>query len=85
LRRASNGVLARIVLMDGDTVPALLSVSRELGVDLLVIGAHASRALPVMTAPTRHRLQRQARCPVMAVPIDCPAHVEPTITPPFVT
>ena len=86
LRRAavawSNGALARIVLMDEHTVPAL---SRELGVDLLVIGAHASRALPVMTAPTRRRLQRQDRCPVMAVPIDCPAQLEPTIRPAFVT
>lgn len=69
----ANGAFARVVLMSGEPAPAILSVAAELAVDLIVIGARPSHAPVVLAAPTRYRIQRDARCPVRVVPLIVPA------------
>jgi nucleotide-binding universal stress UspA family protein len=69
---SANGALARLVLMAGDPVEAILVAARDLRVDLIAIGARSVRMPPFMAAPTRHRLQRVAPVPVLAVPLQGP-------------
>lgn len=59
----ANGAFARVVLMSGEPVPAILSLADELAVDLIVIGASGSRAPAVLTGRARYRIQRDAPCP----------------------
>jgi len=68
----SNGAPARIVLMDGDTVPAILTAAEEFDVDLLVLWTSESRA-PAILARTRWQIERRSPRPVMTVPV-CGRH-----------
>ena len=64
----SHGALARIVLMDGAAVSAILTVAEEFEVDAIVIGASSARAPTILSARTGWQLQRRSRRPVMPVP-----------------
>jgi nucleotide-binding universal stress UspA family protein len=63
----SHGALARIVLFDGETVPAILNAARDMEAGLIVIGQVHSRAR-ISRARTGPRLRRRSVCPVLAVP-----------------
>ena len=69
----ANGAFARVILISGDPVPAILSLARELAVDLIVIGATPSRAPAADAGRTRYRIQRDAPCPVRVVALAAPA------------
>jgi nucleotide-binding universal stress UspA family protein len=58
--------------MSGDPVPAIVSLARELTVDLVVIGARPTRALAVIASRTRYQLQRDSPCPVRVVVLATP-------------
>jgi nucleotide-binding universal stress UspA family protein len=70
----ANGAFARVVLMSGEPVSAILWLADDLAVDLIVIGASGSRAPAVLTARARYRIQRDAPCPVriIALPASAP-------------
>lgn len=63
----ANGAFARVILMSGDPVTAIVSLADELAVDLIVIGASRSRAPVVWAAWTRRRIKHAASCPVRIV------------------
>jgi nucleotide-binding universal stress UspA family protein len=63
----ANGAFARVILMGGEPVPAILSLADELAVDLIVIGASGSRAPAVLTGRVRYRIQRDAPCAVRVI------------------
>jgi nucleotide-binding universal stress UspA family protein len=63
----AQGAFARVILMSGDPVPAIVSLARELAVALVVIGARGSRAPAVVAGPTRYRIHRDSPCPVQVV------------------
>jgi nucleotide-binding universal stress UspA family protein len=63
----ANGAFARVMLMSGEPVSAILSLAAELAVDLIVIGARPSRAPALLAGPTRYRIARDAPCPVRVV------------------
>jgi nucleotide-binding universal stress UspA family protein len=63
----ANSAFARVVLMTGDPVAAIVSLAEQLTVDLIVIGARRSRVPAVLAARTRCRIQHAASCPVRIV------------------
>jgi len=63
----ANGAFARVVLISGEPVPAMLSLAEDLAVDLIVIGASGSRAPAVLTGRVRYRIQRDAPCAVRVI------------------
>jgi len=65
----ANGAFARVILLSGEPVPAILSLAVELVVDLIVIGARPSRAPAFLAGPTRSRVAREAPCPVRVIPL----------------
>ena len=71
----ANGTSARVVLMSGDPVSAIVSLADELAVGLIVIGARRSRVPAVFGARTRCRIPRAALCPVriVALPVSASA------------
>jgi nucleotide-binding universal stress UspA family protein len=71
----ANGAFARVVLMSGEPVSAILRLADELAVDLIVIGASASRAPAVLTARARYGIQRDAPCPVRVIALPSPVSV----------
>ena len=75
----TNGAFARVVLMTGDPVPAILSLASELAVDLIVIGARRSRTPAVLAARTRYRIGRDAPCPVSVVPLAAPTRLRASL------
>lgn len=68
----ANEAFAHVVLMSGESVPAILSLTEDLAVDLIVIGASGSRAPAVLTGRVRYRIQRDAPCRV-------PGHRAPAV------
>jgi nucleotide-binding universal stress UspA family protein len=69
----AHGALARVILLTGDPGPAIVSLARELNVELVVVGATPGRAPAAMTARTRYRIQRDSPCPVRVVVLAEPA------------
>jgi len=65
----ANGAFARLILISGDPVSAILWVAETLAVELIVIGARPSRVPTVLSGPTRYRIRRDASCPVRVVPL----------------
>ncbi len=63
----AHGAFARVILISGDPGPAIVSLARELDVELVVIGATPSLAPAAIAARTRYRIQRDSPCPVRVV------------------
>lgn len=63
----AHGAFARVILISGDPAPAIVSLARELHVELVVIGATPSLAPAAIAARTRYRVQRDSPCPVRVV------------------
>jgi nucleotide-binding universal stress UspA family protein len=63
----ANSAFARVILISGDPVSAIVSLADELAVDLIVIGAKRSRAPAVLAARTRCGIERAASCPVRII------------------
>jgi hypothetical protein len=59
--------LARIALMDGDAVAAILTAAEDFDVEAIVIGASTTRAPAILTARTRWQIQRRSPCAVITV------------------
>jgi len=68
----AHGALARVILISGDPGPAIVSLARELDVELVVIGATPSRAPAAIAARTRCRVQRDSPCRVRVVVLAAP-------------
>lgn len=75
----AHGAFARVILLSGDPGPAIVSLARDLHVELVVIGATPSRAPAAITARTRYRIQRDSPCPVWVVVLAAPARVPESI------
>lgn len=71
-----HGALARVVLMEGEPVSAVLEAVWDLRVELLVIGAQCRRLPASLAARTRGALVRRSPCRVLAVSLDQSALVD---------
>lgn len=63
-----HGAAARVVLMEGEPVPAILAAVRDFRVSRLVLGARDHRLPAWVAARTRASLLRRTTCPVQVVP-----------------
>jgi nucleotide-binding universal stress UspA family protein len=75
----AHGAFARVILVSGDPAPAIVSLARELDVELVVIGTAPSRVPVVIAARTRYRVQRDSPCPVRVVALGTPARAPQSI------
>jgi nucleotide-binding universal stress UspA family protein len=81
----AHGVSPRAILIAGDPVQVIVTVARDLGADLLVIGS-TPRLLPARLA-ARHRrwVETHAPCPVLPVSSAPPQPAPPALDPVLVT
>ena len=81
----TRGANAKPILVAGDPAPVIVTVAREVGADLLVIGS-TPRLLPsALTAKIRLWVSTRAACPVLPVTADRPRVERPPTQPVPVT
>ncbi len=63
-----SGVSCKTVIVDGNPVSAILAVSEEENVDLVVLGSRGHSVTGVLLGSTSHQVAERSRCPVVIIP-----------------
>ena len=72
--RCDMDLTSSVLIREGDTVDEILNVSKELGCDLIVMGAHGKGILAhTFLGSVSEKVLRRSRIPVLVVPI--PKHI----------
>lgn len=75
---ASGETPTRVFVADGQIVPEILRVARELGADLIVMGTHGLTGFErLLLGSVTEKVLRKAECPVMTIPRLVPDTAEP--------
>jgi nucleotide-binding universal stress UspA family protein len=81
----TRGANAKPILVAGDPALVIVTVTRELGADLLVIGRTPRLAPRALAAKTRRWVSTRAPCPVLPVTADQSSAAQPAVEPVPVT
>jgi nucleotide-binding universal stress UspA family protein len=75
---ATGSTPGRVLVADGQIVPEILRVARELPADLIVIGTHGLGGFErLLLGSITEKVLRKAECPVMTIPRLAPETAEP--------
>jgi nucleotide-binding universal stress UspA family protein len=75
---AAGATPDRVLVIDGQIVPEILRVARELPADLIVVGTHGWGGFErLLLGSVTERVLRKAACPVMTIPRLAPDTGEP--------
>ena len=68
LRSTTDGLAVEIVLKEGDPAAQILTTSKELGCDLIVMGTHGRTGLShLLMGSVAEKVVRKATCPVLTI------------------
>lgn len=75
---ASGETPTRVFVVDGQIVPEILRIARDLGADLIVMGTHGLTGFErLLLGSVTEKVLRKAKCPVMTIPRLAPDTAEP--------
>lgn len=72
-RCKKRGLEVEAAQLAGEAAPTILAQAKALGADLIVLGSHGhSAAFDLLVGSTAQRVLRQAKTPVLVVPMNAP-------------